>query len=243
MINCPQCSHRFSGDTSQPPTHCPECGAALPHEPTQWVPVARLADLAESGYFSELLRQRGINVRVHESDEFSALLGRWEAVFVLQSPRDDAQRAIDLVREELESGRADTPEQVADAVESESYYQTTSADDDVLEWPGAEQTMHGSHLWKSVALVLVAGGIAYGVGHSTALREAADVPSEDRDMLWQALSKPGETFVTEGPPGVRRYRLRYDVPSDQIHMEEDTDGDGRYDKQQVFDRGRLINSR
>ena len=248
MTSCPKCSHSFHSDAHDPPTHCPACGAKLRRDaPSEWVPVARLADMTDSGYFSDVLRQHEIEVRVHEVDEFSALLGLWEVVFVLQVPRDDAERAIDLVRAEIEGGHEEPadhmPNELADPVQSESYFKVPTSGDEQFEWPGATDGSQAAPLWKSVALVLVVGSLAYGVGRSTARRDAAEIPQDQRDALWQALSQPGETFGTEGPPGARRYRLRYDAPSDQIHMEEDIDGDGRYDRRQVFERGRLVNGR
>ena len=247
MMTCPSCSHTFHGDLHEPPKHCPECGAKLLREAsTDWVPVARLADMADSGYFSDILRQHEIEVRVHGVDEFNALLGLWESAYVLQVRPGDAERAAEVVREELESGGEEPRGKQADPltgpVHDESYFQVPSVGGESHDWLDQRDDSQGAPIWKSVALVLVAGGLAYGVGQSTARRNAPEVPEGQRDALWQALSQPGETFVTEGPPGVRRYRLRYDLPSDQIHMDEDIDGDGRYDRRQVFERGRLVKS-
>jgi hypothetical protein len=81
------------------------------------------------------------------------------------------------------------------------------------------------------------------VGLSTALRDVDAGPSADQDMLWQALSQSGETFVSEGPPGARRYRLHFDARTNRIEIAEDIDGDGRYDRRRAYERGRLITHR
>ncbi|MCG8587337.1 MAG: hypothetical protein MI757_21740, partial [Pirellulales bacterium] len=225
---------------------CPSCGAALRRDQTwDWAPVARLSNLADCGYFCDTLSQHGIESRLQEIDEFSALIGMWEPVFVLQVPREDAARATELINGQLEADPS-MDQQPANEhqhdLESSDVGNPWSVPGD-RGWPDETGTDAGTPIWKSVALVLVAGGLAYGAGRVSGQREAHPTPPSNRDMLWQALSRPGETFVSEGPPGARKLRLRYDATTDRIQMDEDIDGDGRYDRRRTFDRGRLVSGR
>lgn len=246
MIECPQCSHRFHADAHQPPTHCPQCDELLRIDrPSDWAPVARLANLADSGYFSDLLTQHEIAVQVQELDEYSALLGLWESVFVLQVARDDAERAKELINEHVETSR----DSLAESDDAASMQQTSpaaqhdpwSSHDHDLGWADEHERSTAVPIWKSVAVVLIVGGLAYAVGRSSGKLETETAPTADQDTLWQALSRPGETFVTDVPPGARKFRLRFDAQADHIDIDEDVDGDGRYDRRRTFERGLLIN--
>ena len=244
MIQCPNCSHRFDTDPHHPPTHCPNCQSRLRAErASDWTPIARLSNLADSGYFSDLIAAQEIDVQVKEVDEFNALLGLWEATFVLQVPRDDARRAAELMNQHLEAS-GDSQQDKRGSHDSfgqntHETSETTSPGPHEVMWPEPSATAV-TPIWKSVVLVLVAGGLAYGLGRTAGRRDVEAVPKADHDRLWQVLSRPGETWVNDSLPGRPKYRLHCEPGSDRIVLDEDMDGDGRYERRRQFERGRLV---
>lgn len=245
MATCQSCFQQFTVDVDNPPNHCPHCGDALRREPPGgWVPVARVANLAETGYFADTLQREGIVSQVQEVDEYNALLGVWESVYVLQVGRHESQRAVALMRDEMDTegertSHAHDVRQETHPAQQPWTTQPMAQPTAVVDWPASDSPAGGSFV-RSMALVLVAGGLAYGVGRATAPPRADQTPRDERNTLWQSLSRPGETLTSEGPPGSPRYQVRYDVQSDRIFVDEDVNGDGQYDRRQTFERGRRV---
>src|SRR3990170_638397 len=81
---------------------CPHCGAPLVrNESARWVDVARVTNLAEAGFLVDELAGEGIDARVYQSEDFSALADRWLVSYLIQSPPHDAQAAAAHIRQHL----------------------------------------------------------------------------------------------------------------------------------------------
>lgn len=211
---------------------CPQCRCELPDakdfavagtsneeaaDDVAWSPVARLANLAEVGYFADTLEGAGIATNVLQHHEFSALDGRWDTVFVLRVSTQEAQRAAQLMREEL-AHYGEEPEPGGD------------------DWPAEQlekQAAPRGNLWTPVMLMLVAGGIAYFAGRGSLTRPA---PPSSPEALMEALTETDRPISMEGPAGQvgGTRRLRYIPRTRTILLEEDRDGDGRWDRRQQF---------
>src|SRR3972149_919989 len=100
---CPECARptdergvRRSGEA------CPHCGTPLVRdEPAPWINVARVTNLAEAGFLVDELAGEGIDARIYQSEDFSALTDRWLVSYLIQSPPEAAQAAASHIRRHL----------------------------------------------------------------------------------------------------------------------------------------------
>ena len=219
----PSCQHcRFEFPAHQTPTStCPRCGQALAESEVgqDWTSIARLTNLAEVGYFADALETRGMPTKVRQHNEYSALDGTWRSTFILQVPQTDGVAAAELIEHELAQS----------ADEAEDWDLARAAGDSgPPSFPAAP--------WKSLAMVLVASGLAYCAGHSG----ADQLPPRLQPSLWQALRESSSPLVTNGPPGTPRQRISFDPATGSILLEDDFDGDGRFDRLRQFQEGRLV---
>ena len=66
---------------------CPHCGSPLERDTqSRWINVARVANLAEAGFLVDELAGEGIDARIYQSEDFSALTDRWQVSYLIQSP-------------------------------------------------------------------------------------------------------------------------------------------------------------
>ena len=65
-----------------------------------WIPIARVSNLAEAGYLVDFLTDRNIASDITEENEFNAAAGAWYSSFVLRVAEEDA----DPARSSLASG-------------------------------------------------------------------------------------------------------------------------------------------
>src|SRR3990172_1031012 len=100
MYACPQCATsvdlvRFPVDRQS----CPNCGAPMRHDDERpWTDVARLTNLAEAGFLTDELVGLGIDARIHQLEEFSALTDRWATVYLIRVPAEAAREAAARIR-------------------------------------------------------------------------------------------------------------------------------------------------
>ena len=212
-------------DESEHPGKCPACRQDLPVENGQtWLPVARLADLAEAGFMANLLADNGVPSRIRQYDDFSALDGGWASIYVLQVRDEDARKAVDSIQREL----ANAPQEPLEQGET-----TDEATDEATETVEADTAEATPLAWHAVAWVLVAGGIVWagygGPGGRVPARRA-----EERPTLLKAIERIGVPLSSESPPGRPRYRLSFDDVTDQFQLDEDRDGDGRYERRRRY---------
>jgi len=209
MARCFNCHRELATDADI----CAYCQTDLrPSEQIKWVSIARLTNLAEAGYFADLLDDSGVPVNVRQHDRFSAVDGTWACDYFLQVPEGEAERAGALLQKDLANG----PE--------EDYDQTAAAD----PLPP---------VWKPVAAMLVAGGLVYWASHGMGReRPAPRTPTK----LWQVLGgKLDRPLTTTREPGRSTFRLRVDGARSIIYLDEDRDGDGLIDRQYEFHQGEL----
>jgi hypothetical protein len=218
MKLCPHCRTEVAA-----PLHasfrCPGCGRLLADEEvSRWTSIARLANLAETGYFADLLQGGGVPTNVVHHSEFDALEGHWRTIYLLQVPEDRATLAADTLKRELAVG-----------------------DEDDGAWRGGnhEAARRGpTSVWKPVVIILVAGGLAYCAGRSGVDRPPPARPTHDE--FWTAFGDlPAESVFNSHDDGVAR-KLTIDREARTVFLEEDYDGDGRWDRLRMFREGALV---
>lgn len=192
---------------------CPHCGTSLVRDESQrWINVARVTNLAEAGYLVDELLGGGIDARIFQSEDFSALTDRWQVSYLIQSPPEDAQAAADYVRRHL--------------AEMEAYPEPNATD----PWPEYRPALD-PYMWRPVALVVLAGVASFVLGQ----RFAADRDSRPpRNSLSRAVSAIGKPLVTEPAPGEPRHRLYYHWRDQAWYLDTDADADGQFETQQRF---------
>lgn len=226
MSRCGKCQFLFS--VHQPPLSvCPRCGAdqAASDEAEPWSSIARLTDLAEVGYFADILENEGITTRVRQHDEFSALDGSWRAIFIVQVPSERSSQAARFLGEVHEQ----TTDETVDSDGEPAPLTTASTDHG--------RTTMAAAWWKPVVFVLIASGL-FSIVRQVG-RGAPEKPLPG-PSLWDALLETDQVFASDANPNDRGRRLVTDRRSRTIWLHEDTDGDGRSDRVRCFREGRLV---
>ncbi len=211
---CPECARPTDeGNARRRGTACPHCGTPLVRdEAERWVNVARVTNLAEAGFLVDELTGEGVDARIVQSEDFSALTDRWLVSYLIQSPPDDAQAAAARVRQHL--------------AEIESYQEPAANGD----WSDARPTIDPL-LWRPVALVVLAGMASFVIGQ----RFGADRDSQPHgNSLTGAVSAIGRPLVTEPAAGLPRHRLYFHPRDKAWYLDTDADGDGRFEARQRF---------
>jgi hypothetical protein len=211
--SCPECDRPTDTSDVRRVSACPHCGAPLQHdEPARWINVARVTNLAEAGFLVDELSVEGIDARIYQSEDFSALTDRWLVSYLIQSPPDDAPLAADHIRRHL--------------AEMEAYPEPAATGG----WPD-ERPAFDPLVWRPVALVVLAGMASFVLGQ----RFAADRDSKPpRNSLPGAISAIGRPLVTEPAAGHPRHRLYYHWRDEAWYLDTDADGDGRFEARQRF---------
>lgn len=219
MYVCPQCASPI--DLSRLHARretCPDCGAPLgPDTQHQWIDVARVNNLAEAGFLTDELVGMGIDARIHQLQEFSALSNHWTSLYLIRVPAAKAREAAARIRQHLaeDTDESNNPRSLFhDPDQDESF--------DVI-------------LWRPIALVVLAGVASFILGQRWSDRK--DLPIDRRPQpssLVSALKAIGKPMVTQSAAGQPRHRLSFDRQRDAWLLELDRDGDGQYDKRQVF---------
>lgn len=220
MSRCPGCRYELPVQLVSSES-CPRCGivfAALVKTP-KWISIARLANLAEVGYYADQIEARHIHTNVIQHNDFNALDGSWQTIFVLQVPEEHAASTTEWLQSEIARCEEDASEWDQNSITDEDCNLTTAS------------------VWKPLALVLVASGLAYCAG-----RGGMDQPpvAPSRQTLWHTLSRSKGVMINESPLDKPRRRLWFDAPSRMMVLEEDIDGDGRFDRQRRFRDGHLV---
>ena len=214
MSHCVNCRHEFETG-KRIPEICPKCGTNLSDagNEQQWTAVARVTNLAEVGYFADLLHARDIATDIHQHNEFSASDGSWSMTFILRVPRHAAADAASALKLDLRSGGTGP-------------LATVGYDEPPLQRRSAMGAL------KPFVFLLMAGGMVYCAGRGLSVR--APKPVRSGDQLWRSLSESAEPLQTQSPPGEPFRRLRFDPLSKRFLLEEDFDGDGKVDLQREF---------
>jgi len=218
MPVCPTCRRELPDAVSV----CPACGSPIetPDEDDGWVTVARVNNLAESGYFADLLAAREIESQVEQFDDFSAVDGSWQRTYVIRVRQADGQSSADAIQEEL--ARA-------------------GSDEDAGEFSTPTPSDFSPVAWMPLALMLIAGGLLYWNSRGGRLPGPERIRQVERsDALWRALTASEHPLIERNGAGDPQRTLHYDEQSDMLILDEDLDGDGLFDRRREFQRGRLI---
>lgn len=214
MYTCPECAGRFDL-TSSPSGRqtCPNCGSAVRNE-TQcsWTDVARLSNLAEAGFLTDELIGLGMEARIYQLDEFSAVSDRWRSQFLIQVPETSAHDAAARIRHYMSE---DT---------------TECQHDNMFRISPTEQTLDPL-FWRPVALVVLAGVASFVLGQRLS-DQNAERPV--RNSLTAAMGEIARPLTTSPAANQPRFRLSFDRRRETWLLESDRDGDGKYDSRQRF---------
>jgi len=182
-----------------------------------WIGVARIRNLAEAGFLTDELVGLGIDARIHQLDEFSALTDRWASLYLIRVPAANAQDAAARIRKYL-AEESHEPESDASSFRFSTHDQPM----DPL-------------LWRPVALVVLAGVASFVLGQR--FSDHKEVPADrrpPRNSLATAMEAIGRPLVTQPEVGESRHRLSFDRRHETWFLESDRDGDGQYDTRQAF---------
>jgi hypothetical protein len=215
VLTCHHCRHDFEASEPGATAICPECRSEVrvPDEGA-WVSVVRTGNLAEAGFLANELETGGFRSQIRQHDSFSAVDGSWNSLFLIQVPLDQAQESADHLRDYL--------------AETELAGPITVTEDGV---DGGTQRGPG---WAPIALMVVAGVAVLFIGQRMReLRARQHEPS--RAGLLNALEQIDRPFISVDPgkaPG--RFRLLFSRHAHHWRLQEDINGDGRYDREWTF---------
>jgi hypothetical protein len=221
MIDCPHCGKPLAEDDfpAVPASKSVAPGGKSPGGP--WADVARVTNLAEVGYLAEVLENHGVAVQLERRDEFTGQNGNVFPWYVVRVPASEASRAAELLQQEVERTGADPTEDVEDLA--------------APRVPLAPLLATGSSVWISILAVLVVGGIAYGAG-----RGWFEFAGDGSRSLWETLVETPGTLEYRSPPGAARREVRFEGDANRAVIDDDLDGDGRFDRRRVFENGYLV---
>lgn len=219
MQVCPSCGQRLPlGQLGN--VACPACGQlSVQQSPDAPTPIARFHHAAEAGYFADLLQQQQIDAEVRQHQDFSALDGARPMVFVLLVPAEESLAAAELIQQELQADSSDD-------AEGSSRLLTGQLS------TGELRTGEPLRWWQPVALMLVAGGIACWAGGTLEATRTPAFPSGG--PLWDLLSESDQPLVGRDEQGQARRRVRFDQRQRRLIVEDDQDGDGRFETRRIF---------
>ena len=212
--HCPECTRPIDRlDARRTLQTCPSCGARLVgSEESRWINVARVQNLAEAGFLADELSGDGIEARIYQAEDFSAMTDRWSVSYLIQARPNEAQAAAARIRQHL--------------ADREAYPEPAS----LPHWD--ERPITDITLWRPVALVVLAGMVSFVLGQRFAAdRDSARPP---RNSLSRAVTAIGRPLVTEPAPGQPRHRLHYEWREKTWYLDTDANSDGVYERTQRF---------
>lgn len=251
MPLCPNCNQWY--EVSRAGGGCPHCAAGdsavsspVGDSRDALVPLARFRNWAEAGFFEDLLHSHGIAAQLEPQEQFDAVGGHWCHQLLLRVPSADFESARRFMERELDE-TADEPSALSREID-----EVYSADGNDALAGAAHRDGRGEvgpPLWKPLAVVLVAGGLAYlgtyGLGWVRPGGAAAlhGRPAAHGSDLWRYLTRDGGVWHRELGPRSTGARMWHDPDRGVIHVEEDRDGDGLFERHLQFDpAGRLEES-
>ncbi len=218
MAYCRNCGCSVTDE--RPHALCQQCEASslTVTEADDWVPIARMANLAEAGFLCELLDSRGLPARLDQLNDFSAVDGTWQTRFILKVPSDFRARATDLLRDEVATFHAE------------------DKSDDVSAEMGASASpeMPRPQLLSIIGPLLLLAMVAmssYAAGRAVGRPMPGPAISSD---LWGALRETTQPLISVSPDGKLQRQLQFDRDEGTLILEDDRDGDGRFDRRRVF---------
>ena len=216
MHVCPHCANTLEFAPFQDARRvCPYCGADTSHDSApQWLDVARVTNLAEAGFLTDELVGLGIDARIYQLEEFSALTDRWATAYLIRVPSESAHKAAAHIRQHLADEGAEA--------EAPAMGFRFSADSPTID----------PLFWRPVALVVLAGVASFVLGQRFSEQNVERQPP--RGSLETAVGTIGRPLATEPEPGRPRFRLSLDDRRETWYLEADRDSDGHYESRQQF---------
>jgi hypothetical protein len=219
IVVCPNCTPPIDDTRYSETRHsCPFCGApSRAEEPTRWIDLARVTNLAEAGFLTDELVGHGVDAQIHQLEEFSALTDRWSSLYLIRVPAPAAQTAAAHIRQHL----ADEP--------AEAEFEAAT-----FRFADGNQQLE-PQLWRPFALVILAGVSSFVLGQR--FSDRPDPPAErrpPRNSLTSAMEAIDRPFVIDPAPGMAGHRLQFDRRRQTWTLDTDRDGDGSYDSTHVF---------
>ena len=181
----------------------------------RWTNVARVTNLAEAGFLTDELVGLGIDARIYQLEEFSAVTDRWATVYLIRVPDPVAREAAAQIRLHL----TEEPEE-ADAGALGFRFSADGQTVDPL-------------FWRPVALVVLAGVASFLLGQRFSEQNVERRPLRG-GSLSTAVGAIGRPFVSEPTPGEPQYRLSLDRRQRFWYLDTDRNGDGMFDTRHEF---------
>jgi len=187
-----------------------------------WFTVARLTNLAEVGYYADLLETQGYATNVDRRDEFSAIDGAWNTRYLLQVKAENGIHAAEVMKDDL--------------VKTGDH---TTLGTDLGDEPNLPRgNFFGqSGLFYRAAISIVVIGFALLVAERMS-RSRIGLSSTD-DALWEAVEHLQAELRSSNAAGPDA-RMFHEKSSDTILLIDDVNRDGRFDRLRQFRNGRLI---
>ncbi len=209
MNQCDQCGRRLSSfEAAQ--AKCPSCGQKLPEQATAaWRAVARFANLAEVGFFADVLEGHAVATRVHHQQKFDAMGGHWQTSYELMVNESDVEQAVKVLREEIGTAPDEFDDEAPDRHDGA---------------PLAPRSL--ASYWTPVIWAVLAGGLGYLAGRAESSDTSGRTAQTQRFLLSVADAAP---FHSDPRPAKIARGLRWDHEQRLLVLEEDQNGDGRYD--------------
>lgn len=182
------------------------------------VNVARVVNLAEAGFLCDQLAGYGLDARIHELEQFSALDHRRESAYLIRVRAAEAALAAAHIRRYL----------AEDATEGQS---------SEIACEDADNTVTDDLFWRPVALVVLAGVASFILGQQ--FSEHRFERRAAKESLARAVWAIGRPFVTESGPGQPRYRLSIDQRQQWV-LDTDRDGDGIYERRKRYPESAVV---
>ncbi len=240
MPQCPACQREYDvpqgvGSPEEGTISvCPHCGHEQSAEidGTPRTAIANITNLAELGYFEEILHQAGFDIFVRQRDDYSAIDGQWRRRFIVFVPDEQAPAACELLSDHL---RAEE-----ETASGEGAIQAGAPPRQFASLPQREPTdddlsLDPSKYWVPAAMVVLAGGLLYWVVVQN--DDASRRPGAP--ALWEVLSDELSAPLLSDGVGENLRRLWQDPKTGRIVLDEDTDGDGKFDRRREFVGGYL----
>jgi hypothetical protein len=180
-----------------------------------WVDVARVANLAEAGFIVDELTGLGLQARIHQIDEFSAVIDRWSAQYLIRVPEEFAASAANHIGQYLFEepvSRATMLQRLRESVQNLPQERSPS--------------------WRPVAVIMLVGVTSFLLGHQYSDQAAPHRPSSTDLSI--SIAKVGRPFSSKPAANQPRYQLSFDQRSQLWTLIADRDHDGVFESTQHF---------
>ena len=210
-VQCPECKLVLP-EKDPVPAYCSGCGMKL-QGVQDWVPIARMANLAEAGYMADYLSQQEIATDIAQENNFNAAAGAWLSSFIVRVSQADAESTRRL----LTTGEYGEEDQLAD------------------DWQRMAGSGAGVFPWATIKwllFVLLAVGLAY-LAIDRQRQQPGQGQEGEADSFEEFMNQQPGPWVHHDHHGVRS-ELYFNSEQKSMMLEQDRDGDGVSDYYRTF---------